>query len=293
MGGEGRETRRAFFGHHKCASRWILRVLKAAGRDMGLPVHAVGARETPELNGLAPGLLAYTNASGAQVARHGPGLRGFHVIRDPRDLVVSAYFSHLKSHETRGWPELVAQRARLQQLSKHEGLLATLDFVAPVLEAMAGWDYAHPGILELRFEAFTAAPYRSFLEAFAWLGLLRDDAEGLGERAARWVGRQAARVERRAGVRLPRGPGAGTISGERLLAIVYAHRFQKLAQGRARGQEDAGSHFRRGLPGDWRNHFAPEHVDAFKARFGELVSALGYEADEGWAAAVVGEGAAS
>jgi hypothetical protein len=50
-------------------------------------------------------------------------LRGFHVIRDPRDMAVSAYFSHLYSHPTADWPELIKHRKILQSLSKREGLL--------------------------------------------------------------------------------------------------------------------------------------------------------------------------
>ena len=73
-----------------------------------------------------------------------------------------------------------------------------------------------------------------------------------------------------------------TLPGERLLGIVYSERYEKLTAGRAKGAEDSKSHYRKGVGGDWVNHFTPALVDAFKERYGDLVVRLGYEADEDW-----------
>jgi len=74
------------------------------------------------------------------------------VIRDPRDMIVSGYFSHLKSHSEQDWPELTEHRKRLQSLSKEDGLLAELDFSRQFLDDLATWSYSDPNILELRFD---------------------------------------------------------------------------------------------------------------------------------------------
>lgn len=42
------------------------------------------------------------------------------------------------------------------------------------------------------------------------------------------------------------------------------------------------STFRKGLIGDWRNHFEPEHVEAFKDAAGDRLVELGYEPDGDW-----------
>ncbi len=42
------------------------------------------------------------------------------------------------------------------------------------------------------------------------------------------------------------------------------------------------STFRKGLIGDWRNHFEPEHVAAFKEEAGDWLVDLGYEDDTDW-----------
>lgn len=42
--------------------------------------------------------------------------------------------------------------------------------------------------------------------------------------------------------------------------------------------------FRKGLIGDWKNHFDPEHVEAFKQEAGDALVCLGYEDDHDWEA---------
>jgi hypothetical protein len=53
--------------------------------------------------------------------------------------------------------------------------------------------------------------------------------------------------------------------------------FEKLARGRKRGDEDRGSFYRKGVAGDWKNHFDDGCVQAFARHGGEMLRALGYE----------------
>jgi hypothetical protein len=52
--------------------------------------------------------------------------------------------------------------------------------------------------------------------------------------------------------------------------------------GRKPGQEDPKAFARKGISGDWRNKFTPEHKARFKAIAGELLIELGYERDMNW-----------
>lgn len=52
--------------------------------------------------------------------------------------------------------------------------------------------------------------------------------------------------------------------------------FETLSGGRHAGQENRGSLFRRGLPGDWRNHFSANDNARYLAIAGELSARLGY-----------------
>ena len=64
--------------------------------------------------------------------------------------------------------------------------------------------------------------------------------------------------------------------------MVYARRFAAKTHGRAAGVEDITSHYRKGLPGDWVNHFTRSHAEAFDERFGDLLVRLGYEESSSW-----------
>jgi hypothetical protein len=74
------------------------------------------------------------------------------------------------------------------------------------------------------------------------------------------------------------------IPGDELLRLVYKHRFAKRSGGRSRGQEDPRNPFRKGVHGDWVNHFEQQHRVAFGERYGGLVDRLGYESSPEWRA---------
>ena len=71
--------------------------------------------------------------------------------------------------------------------------------------------------------------------------------------------------------------------------IVDRNRFERLTVGRklwikARlpGEEDVQSHFRKGIVGDWKNHFSQAHKARFKELSGGKLVSMGYEKDQGW-----------
>jgi lipopolysaccharide transport system ATP-binding protein len=63
--------------------------------------------------------------------------------------------------------------------------------------------------------------------------------------------------------------------------IVDDHRFEKKA-GRRPGEEDVTSHHRKGVSGDWANHFTDRVKAEFKERFGKTLIDAGYEKDLAW-----------
>ena len=70
----------------------------------------------------------------------------------------------------------------------------------------------------------------------------------------------------------------GARDGETEIAnCLNAASFETLAKGRGAGEEDRGSHFRKGVRGDWREHFDDEIHAAFRARAGAQLTALGYD----------------
>lgn len=60
-------------------------------------------------------------------------------------------------------------------------------------------------------------------------------------------------------------------------ACVEAASFEKLSGGRARGEEDAGSFFRKGVAGDWKTKLSPAHVQRIEDAGGALMRTFGYQ----------------
>lgn len=169
--------------------------------------------------------------------------RRFIVIRDPRDTLVSAYFSYKVSHEINSdWMRNC--RAELNRLTLEQGLLFILDNWMPNIAAFQ-WSWAASGEELIKYEE-----------------LLANDEEILTRVLLQHC-------------KLPIEPG-------RFLEVVRANRFEAKTGGRRRGQEDVKSHERKGIAGDWQNHFTDKVAGAFRSRYGSLLIATGYEKNERW-----------
>jgi hypothetical protein len=69
----------------------------------------------------------------------------------------------------------------------------------------------------------------------------------------------------------------GAPSGPEILAAcIGGAGFETLSGGRAPGTEDRNSFFRKGVPGDWRNHFTAETSRLFEEKAGEWLSRYRY-----------------
>lgn len=287
----GNNTLLAAFGHHKCASMWVHSICEQVCLDLGLRLGCVFGEQ--EFGGDLQryvkernlDFLLYGNADFHQVQRLAAGnLRAFHYVRDPRDIVVSAYFSHRNVHPTAAWPELVEHREKLRSCTEEQGLFLELEFRARQFEEMRSWrnDAGSEAIRFCKIEELVSSPYQSFLEIFAFLGLLDQDYYSPSSRVRFLLAKLRSRLEQQLGgaVHLPRV--IRMMPSERLLGIVCERDFSRLSGGRAKGQVDPNSHYRRGVHGDWLNHFSLDHLQFFKERYNDVVLQYGYETDPDW-----------
>jgi hypothetical protein len=249
----------AFFGHHKAATMWICAIFHKVAKQLGKK-HAnyydnwlfnYQLRRTLLDNQID--MFSYTNADYRHVKAVENDILGFHVVRDPRDICVSAYYSHLYSHPTDHWPELISHREKLKRLPKDEGLLLEMEFSRWIFDHMKQWNYFLPSILEIKMEELIKAPYKQFYKIFAFMQLIDEE------------GNQQDRIS----------PGM-------LQEVVDSNRFSRKTDGRKQGIEDVKNHYRKGIPGDWVNHFKPEHIAFFKSNYNHLLISLGYEEKENW-----------
>lgn len=167
----------------------------------------------------------------------------FVVIRDLRDTFVSLYFSLKVSHPPMEDGHIAIERDKLQGLTEEEGLLSLIERRGRRVAAIqTSWLNANE--LVLRYEDIVKNPQGVFEELFL----------------------------RKLGLPLSRS---------KLARAVRKVSFETVFR-RKLGVEDVKSHGRRGLPGDWRNHFTPKIRERFAERYGEILIATGYENDSAW-----------
>lgn len=266
----------AYFGHHRCATMWTVAIIRSISRELGVPVAQESRYETLPKDIDHAGFLIHLNATRGIVEQlAGRDFKGFHVIRDPRDILVSSYFSDRYSHPVYR-EEFEQFRDQLNRMEFDEGLRLELDRRTAELEALASWDFRNPDIYETRYEVLTVRPLEEFTRIMKFLGIPMYAAG-----AAPMVER--ARIELNRGLRRL-GAGSLHVQGipHEFLARSIEHRsFDKLA-GRSKGHEDPKSHYRKGVAGDWVNHLQGANKDLFKERWGQLLIDLGYETDRDW-----------
>ena len=248
------QTKHLYVSHHKCATQYVLRILYALCKNRRWPAIKVDWRQPLSsaeihnhkfllLQDYATGIIDFDTVEG----------QGFHVIRDPRDILVSMYFSHRDSHVVTDqrafaalendpdspWAEILQNRAYLPTVSIEDGLchlLETSHYFGRVMDEIAVWNYDNPRFYETRFERLTVDPTSEFAAIFDFLGIGVDSAE--------------------------------------LHTLIEQNSFKNLKK--------SSNHYRKGKAGDWANHLTGTAKDRFKQQFGDLLIQLDYAEGKDW-----------
>jgi hypothetical protein len=168
--------------------------------------------------------------------------RTFYIVRDPRDAVVSWYFSARFSHNL--IDPIPWLRERLNAVDFEHGMTFLID-------ALAEW-----GFFDCQRSWFTTGRSDPAVRIFRYEDLARDEVAFLRD----LLGYLDVRM------------GAEEFAG-----LCERHAFARYAKGRDKGTEDQNSHYRRGSSGDWREKFTDKIRAHFDATTGDLVSVLGYQ----------------
>lgn len=230
--------------HWKAGSQWIRKILEAC---------VAGSIVTPrvyESQFLVDSIQAGKVYPTVYVTREQfysiqlpPLWKRFIVFRDLRDTLVSVYFSVRFSHKVIA-DEIVKWRGVLDSVGEEEGFIYLMNEWLPRCAAIQrSWLGGED--LILKYE-----------------DLLCDDV-GILEKSL---------LDE---CQLP-------ISREAFREIVISNRFENLTEGRQRGTEDINAHERKGISGDWGNHFTGKVKDEFKKKYGQLLIDTGYEKDLLW-----------
>ncbi len=230
------------FTHAKAGSTWIDGILRELFGKRVKPRFW----SKPDFSGAAGQVFAsvFLARDEALASPDVVSAKRFFVLRDLRDTLISRYFSIRDSHKPDPAGKIEAMRLKLRDLSVEDGL-ANVMFDAG-MEATAKIQRSWLGSNEiiLRYEDLITNDVELFTRLFV---------EQLG---------------------LP-------ITAEQVEKAVVSQRFDTV-YGRKPGDEDVMSHGRKGIAGDWRNHFTRRLADQFHGRYGELLQNAGYEKDAGW-----------
>jgi hypothetical protein len=230
--------------HYKAGSQWVRRILEELADPWVVAPRPDGSQflAAPVRPRRVYPTLYLTRAQ-FEAVEVPPGSRRFVIIRDLRDTLISAYFSLKTSHRAVD-AHMVRYREMLLSTGQEEALVRMIRQVCrPIADIQRSWMGGPDEVL--RYEDL----------------LLRDE-----EILARVLLGEC---------RLP-------VGRERFRRVVAANRFEARTGGRRRGAEDPASHERKGVAGDWQNHFTDRVAKAFKERYGELLVATGYERDDRW-----------
>lgn len=170
----------------------------------------------------------------------------FYVTRDPRDIVVSWYYSVKQSHPANVLVDEL--RKKLNDLNEDEGLIYSIRYLAS---------------------------YGAFDAQRSWIGVEKDDrciATFSYEELVRDELGTFSAIFKHCDIEMPE---------DVFRSLIADYTFKK-SSGRDRGVEDSSSHFRKGVPNDWASHFTNECVRVFKEETGDLLVKQRYEADMNW-----------
>lgn len=232
-----------FFGHHRCGTTWIRDIICELCVLIGSNYFVYGGTDSnfknDDLN--QKEFHCYINAILEDTMMMKLSEKGFHVIRDPRDCLISDYFSRKYSHSISN-PKQQKLRDDLLNLPFEQGLIRMLEFQKQYgyLKQIKGWTLEfNSNILDVKYEDMLNNQIKYFFDIVKFLGLQIENAQ--------------------------------------LEKIVENNSFQARTN-RKPGNENIMSHRRKAVAGDWKNYFYEDsHLRrAIYRELGEIIVALGY-----------------
>ena len=247
-------------GYHKVGTVWFARILGRVGSRYGLKVQrgmrVRGNKVTPPLPDTGIFIDPHSRAEGNTL----PPFKGSHMVRDPRDMVISGYFYHKWTTERwvrmpgrmdgkdwgrsdwRGW----TYHDILNSVDQEEGLAIEIHRAsAGVLHRINSWDYDDPRFHEMQYRNVIADEDAAFATMFTHYGFTPKAVE-------------------------------------RSVEMAREFSFKNVTK-RDVGEKSRGkSHLRSGQPGEWSQYFTGEHRKLFEEINPGLMVKLGYEISADW-----------
>jgi hypothetical protein len=224
--------------HHKSMTTYFSAVLRLFAYASRLKLDKIDLQQPPSGT-----QLFLSNHSKMDLAPLAP-YRGVHVMRDPRDMIVSGYHYHKWTNEI--WAHRPDENGRsyqqkLREADTRTGLFMEIDhFIFFYRAELEAWDMDDPDILEAPYEALMGEGRdQLYHDIFAHLGV----------------------------------PGDQANIGVELMRLFEAKR----RTGRAKDASSAKhEHIRSGRKEQWREELSPEHLDYIEVQLGPVLRKFGY-----------------
>ena len=281
----------AYYGHRRCASAWTHNILANICQYLNLSwayFEAGDEFQSKYLNSSKNGKIdfLFCNNVNSRYLEDVLNVLGFHVVRDPRDIWVSAYFSNFYAHELyENRPELTKNRSELRKINSiDEGLFSVLEFLSFEWDDLKSWELNNPSILEIKFEELVFEPVNNFIKILNHLQLLEEDNISISRATKNNIIYLLNNYSKSVFGFYPFSPyrKSNRITMDRLLYILHNHSYENYSGGRKRGQENIYNDYRSGLIGDWKKYLNSKHKEVFKQEYGDLLIKYGYENDNNW-----------
>jgi Sulfotransferase domain len=235
--------------HHKTGSVWMANIFRALKLQEKQQLHYKVQADLPANADIFLQDHSKVDLKALQSRFAQRGVRALHVIRDPRDVIISGAFYHVKTVEKwannpkKEYGGKSYRQAISAQPTDHDKLVFEMDHTGgKTVREMLAWDYGQKDVcFEARYEDLIAD---RDLKVFTPL--------------MRFLGYEGARLEK-------------------ALAAVREHSLFGGAAG-----SDPADHIRSGEGRQWVNTFTPELKAAFKQRFPDALQRLGYESNANW-----------
>lgn len=183
------------------------------------------------------------------------------VMRDGRDVMVSAYY-HFLFHNEANAEFGVEQKRAVLQFSDYDDIRTNM-----------------PTFIDYMFQTF---PREGWSTRFHWARFVDSwmDQEAPIVRYEDLLSDPAAQLRRVSHALTGQAPNEAELQ-----RVVEKYSFKALT-GRKSGEEKANAFLRKGIAGDWRNVFSREAAEKFNRHAGAQLIRLGYEADDRWVSSV-------
>lgn len=232
------KTLKIFSCHHKVGTSWFSKILSDVCRTYGLKFVY---KQELSIDG-SPDFIFDDHSRIMSLDL--PTYLGVHLIRDPRDVIVSGYHYHKWTEEN--WANQVSPKygnmSYKQKLNSFDNEVEAFSFElnhigSETISEMMQWDYDNPAYLEVKYEDLLANERDVFYKIFEHYGF-GDDVH-------------------------------------KCVEIAQKYNFNNL-------KGTFGKHLRKGQSGDWKNHFSEDLKEEFKDKFPGVLEKLGYESDSNW-----------